>query len=76
MKVGFIGLGHMGSGMAASLLRAGHEVIVYNRTREKAQAVAAQGARLAGSVAEACAAGVVVTMLSNDEAVEGVVLGD
>ena len=33
MKVGFVGLGHMGSGMAASLLKAGHEVIVYNRTR-------------------------------------------
>jgi 3-hydroxyisobutyrate dehydrogenase-like beta-hydroxyacid dehydrogenase len=32
MKVGFVGLGHMGSGMAASLLKAGHEVIVYNRT--------------------------------------------
>ena len=37
MKVGFVGLGLMGSGMAASLLKAGHEVIVYNRTRAKAE---------------------------------------
>ena len=37
MKVGFVGLGHMGSGMAASKLKAGHEVIVYNRTRAKAE---------------------------------------
>jgi 3-hydroxyisobutyrate dehydrogenase-like beta-hydroxyacid dehydrogenase len=37
MKVGFVGLGHMGSAMAAGLLKAGHEVIVYNRTRAKAE---------------------------------------
>jgi 3-hydroxyisobutyrate dehydrogenase-like beta-hydroxyacid dehydrogenase len=36
MKVGFIGLGHMGAGMAANLLKAGHAVTVYNRTRAKA----------------------------------------
>ena len=39
MKVGFIGLGNMGSGMAANLLKAGHEVTVYNRTPSKAQAL-------------------------------------
>src|SRR6266446_427115 len=47
MKVGFIGLGHMGTGMAANLLRAGHEVTVYNRTPGKAQGLVAQGARAA-----------------------------
>jgi UDP-N-acetylmuramoylalanine-D-glutamate ligase len=54
MKVGFVGLGHMGSGMAASLLKAGHEVIVYNRTRGKAEPLIAQGARVVASVADAC----------------------
>jgi 3-hydroxyisobutyrate dehydrogenase-like beta-hydroxyacid dehydrogenase len=53
MKVGFVGLGQMGSGMAASLLKAGHEVIVYNRTRAKAELLIAQGARVVASVADA-----------------------
>ena len=75
MKVGFVGLGQMGSGMAASLLKAGHEVIVYNRTPAKAEPLIAQGARAAASIAEACREGAVVTMLANDNAVEGVVLG-
>jgi 3-hydroxyisobutyrate dehydrogenase-like beta-hydroxyacid dehydrogenase len=42
MKVGFIGLGNMGSGMAANLLKAGHEVTVYNRTPSKVQALVEQ----------------------------------
>ena len=75
MKIGFIGLGSMGRGMAASLVRMGQDVTVYNRTPGRAQALVAQGARLAGSVAEACRGESVVTMLSNDEAVESVVFG-
>ena len=75
MKVGFVGLGLMGSGMAASLLKAGHEVIVYNRTRAKAEPLIAQGARVVGSVADACRESAVITMLANDNAVEGLVLG-
>ena len=38
MRVGFIGLGHMGSGMAANLVKAGHDVTVYNRSPAKAEA--------------------------------------
>src|SRR5258706_7651252 len=76
MKIGFIGLGHMGSGMALNLLKAGHELIVYNRTPGKAQALFSQGARAATAVADACRGDVVITMLSNDEAVEGVTFGD
>jgi 3-hydroxyisobutyrate dehydrogenase-like beta-hydroxyacid dehydrogenase len=76
MKVGVIGLGRMGSGMAASLLKAGHEVSVYNRTRAKAEALVAQGARAAASVAEACRGDAVVTMLADDGAVENVVQGE
>ena len=76
MKVGFIGLGRMGAGMAASLLRAGHEVTVYNRTPEKAHALGENGARVVASVAEASAQPVVFTMLSDDAALEGVVFGE
>jgi len=75
MKIGFIGLGRMGAAMAGSLLKAGHEVTVYNRTREKAQPLVAQGARLAPDIAAACRADAVVTMLANDQAVDAVVFG-
>jgi len=76
MQVGFIGLGHMGSGMAAKLLQAGHSVTVYNRTRAKAEPFAARGATIAGTPADACKGEVVFTMLADDAAVEGVVLGE
>jgi len=76
MKVGLIGLGNMGSGMAASLLKGGHEVTVHNRTARKAQALVAQGARYAAHVADACSGEAVITMLADDLAVESVVFGD
>jgi 3-hydroxyisobutyrate dehydrogenase-like beta-hydroxyacid dehydrogenase len=73
MKVGLIGLGQMGSGIAQNILKAGHELTVYNRTRTKAEALAAQGAKVAGSIADACRGDAVMTMLADDAAVEGVV---
>jgi 3-hydroxyisobutyrate dehydrogenase-like beta-hydroxyacid dehydrogenase len=76
MKVGFIGLGRMGSGMAANLLKAGHEVVVYNRSPGKAKALVEKGAKEAASVADACAGDVVITMLANDKAAEAVALGE
>jgi 3-hydroxyisobutyrate dehydrogenase-like beta-hydroxyacid dehydrogenase len=76
MRIGFIGLGNMGSAMAANLLTAGHEVTAYNRSQGKVDALAAKGARPARTVAEACGGDVVVTMLANDEAVEAVSFGD
>lgn len=76
MKVGFIGLGRMGAGMAANLLKAGHEVTVYNRTPGKDEALVAAGAKRAGSVGEACGGEAVVTMLADDHALEAVALGD
>lgn len=76
MKVGFIGLGHMGEGMAANLLKAGHELTVYNRTSGKAEPLAKLGAKVAASIAEACEGDAVITMLANDEAVSAVVLGE
>jgi len=75
MNVGFIGLGRMGTGMTANLLKAGHPVTVYNRTPEKADALVAQGASAAARVSDACRGEAVITMLSNDEAVESVAFG-
>ena len=76
MKVGFIGLGNMGSPMASNLIKAGHELTVYNRTSARAQALVDQGARHVESVAEACRGDVVFTMLSDDAALESVVFGE
>ena len=73
MKVGFIGLGHMGAGMAANLVKTGHDVTVYNRTRRKVEALVAQGAKAASSVSDACTGDAVITMLADDDAVESVV---
>ena len=73
MKVGFIGLGHMGAAMAGSLLQAGHEVSVYNRTPGKAQGLVDRGAHLVASVADTCRGDAVITMLADDEAVEWIV---
>ena len=50
MRVGFIGLGNMGSGMAANLLRAGHELTVFNRSPEKRRPLIDLGARAAETV--------------------------
>jgi 3-hydroxyisobutyrate dehydrogenase-like beta-hydroxyacid dehydrogenase len=75
MDLGFIGIGRMGAGMALNLLKAGNRVAVYNRTPSKAEALTAQGAKTAASVAEACRGDAVVTMLANDQAVENVAFG-
>jgi 3-hydroxyisobutyrate dehydrogenase-like beta-hydroxyacid dehydrogenase len=76
MKVGFVGLGQMGSGMAANLIEAGHEVTVYNRTPTKVQALVAKGARAAAQVADACHGDAVITMLADDHAVESVTFAE
>jgi 3-hydroxyisobutyrate dehydrogenase-like beta-hydroxyacid dehydrogenase len=76
MDVGLIGLGGMGSGMAKSLLRSGHRVTVFNRTRARAEALRADGAAVAATAADACRAGIVMTMLADDAALESQVFGD
>src|SRR3981081_1744245 len=76
MDVGLIGLGRMGTGIAKSLLRAGHHVTLYNRTRERAEALRKDGAAVAGSVAEACRGDAVLTMLADDAALEGAGVGE
>lgn len=68
--IGFVGTGLMGRGMARSLLRKGHALQIYNRTRAKAEEVAALGGRVADTPAEAArGADVVVTMLADPQAV-------
>jgi len=76
-KVGFIGLGIMGGPMAQNLMEAGYELVLYNRTIEKAEEVAGDGATVVGSpreVAESC--DVVVLMLPDSPQVEEIVEGE
>jgi 3-hydroxyisobutyrate dehydrogenase-like beta-hydroxyacid dehydrogenase len=77
MNVAFVGLGAMGSAMATNVLASGHSLVVYNRTRARADAYAAKGARVASSPKEAARdAEIVFTMLADDAAVEAVTFGD
>jgi 3-hydroxyisobutyrate dehydrogenase-like beta-hydroxyacid dehydrogenase len=74
MKVGFIGLGNMGSAIARNLIKAGHTLTVYNRTRSRAEAFASLGASIAEGPAEAAAdREALITMLADDAAVEDVI---
>jgi 3-hydroxyisobutyrate dehydrogenase-like beta-hydroxyacid dehydrogenase len=75
MKLGFVGLGRMGSAMAANLIRAGHEVTVFNRTPGKSSALIALGAHEAATLAGACGGELVITMLADDAAASDIVLG-
>ena len=77
MKVAFIGMGTMGAPMAMNLLKAGHEVTVHNRTRDREIPVAEAGAhRAASPQAAATAAEVIITCVSDTPDVEAVILGD
>jgi len=76
MDAGLIGLGGMGTGLAKSLLRAGHRVTVFNRTRSRAEALQANGAIVGATVAETCRSGIVLTMVADDSALESQVFGD
>jgi len=73
MKIGFLGLGQMGRGMAANLIRAGHEVTLYNRSADKA---AGLGGVVASTPAEAAqGAEIVFTMVAHDAALRDVAFG-
>lgn len=76
MKIGFIGLGRMGCPIAARFLAAGHPLAVFNRSPDKTGELAAAGARVAISIEDVCAGqDVVVSMLSDDSALEEVTFG-
>ena len=76
MKIAFLGLGNMGLPMARNLLRAGHDVTVWNRTLSKADELLAHNAKVASSVADGCPGGArfAITMLADDHAVASAVL--
>ena len=74
MTVGFIGLGHMGSPMARNIVKAGHTVTVYNRTKSRAEEFRSSGVMVANTPGEAASStDVVITMLSDDKALDEVV---
>ena len=72
MKIGFIGLGQMGRGMAARLIDRGHTLVVWNRSETAAQGLAAYGATIARHPEETGGSDVVITMLADDAALESV----
>jgi|ERR1700733_15348273 len=76
MKVGFIGLGHMGAAMAANLIKAGHDVSVFNRSPGKSGALVKLGAREAADLAGVCGGDVVITMLADDNAAFDIAFGE
>src|SRR6202140_3930965 len=76
MKIGFIGLGRMGAAMAANLVKAGHDVSVFNRSPGRGAALLELGALEAANLAEACAGDAVITMLADDDAASDIALGD
>ncbi len=74
--IGFVGVGGMGLPMATNLLRAGHKLRIYNRTKEKAQPLAELGGEIVSTPAEAVTpGGIVMTMISDDAALESVTTG-
>ena len=73
MEIGFIGLGEMGAVMVANILKAGHSVRVWNRTPERAQALAAQGAQVVATPAAAFTGDAVFSMLADDDAIRAVI---
>ena len=76
MRIGFIGLGQMGGAIAANLIKAGHEVTVWNRSADKTNALVDAGAARAARPVDAAQGDLVMTMLADDQAVEDVVFGE
>ncbi|HEX4494814.1 MAG TPA: NAD(P)-dependent oxidoreductase [Thermoanaerobaculia bacterium] len=76
MRVAFIGTGLMGHPMAERVLAGGHELIAYNRTREKAEPLARKGARIAGSAREAIEMGECTLFMVRDGSVVRELLSD
>lgn len=74
MKVGFIGLGAMGSAMASNLISAGHTVTVWNRSPGAAEPLVSLGAKAARTPERAAQGDVLLSMLANDQAVRDVIL--
>ena len=76
MEIGVIGLGNMGTPIAANLIAAGFDVTVFNRSVDKAEGLIAQGATLAHDGAGAAQGDIVITMVSDDKALESILFGE
>jgi 3-hydroxyisobutyrate dehydrogenase len=77
MKIAFIGMGTMGAAMAVNILKAGYDLTVHNRTREKETEAAKAGAKRSASPKEAAhEADIIITCVSDTPDVEGVICGD
>jgi 3-hydroxyisobutyrate dehydrogenase-like beta-hydroxyacid dehydrogenase len=76
MKLGFIGLGHMGAGMAANLVKVGHDLSVFNRSPGRTGSLIALGAYEAKTIADACRGDAVITMLADDDAASAIAFAD
>lgn len=77
MKVGFLGLGRMGAAIAANILRAGHDLTVWNRSPGKTEPLVSAGAAMARTPREAAGGrDIVLSMLADDAALESVLSGD
>ncbi len=77
MKLGFLGLGNMGAAIAANVMKAGHDLKVWNRSPEKAETLVRNGAQLARTPREAAEGrDIVLTMLADNSALESVLSGD
>jgi 3-hydroxyisobutyrate dehydrogenase-like beta-hydroxyacid dehydrogenase len=74
-KIGWIGAGRMGLAMATRLAKAGCDLLVYNRTRAKAQPLAQHGARIAERLSELAACDIVFTIVSTSDDLESVLFG-
>ena len=74
-KIGWIGLGRMGTPMVERLLKAGHQVSVWNRTRAKAEPLAAKGATIVDKPVELADCEVVFGLVSSGKEIKEVVLG-
>lgn len=73
MKIGFIGLGNLGTPIARNILTAGHELYIFNRTASKTKALADEGATACNSIGElAKSCNIVCTMVSDDNAIKAV----
>ncbi len=75
MRIGFIGLGHMGKAIAANLVRAGHELVVWNRSDGPVKELVALGAEAARRPADVAGAQVLMSMLADDETLRSVLIG-
>ncbi len=75
MNVGFIGLGQMGRAIAANVLRAGHTLIVWNRSEAPARELGSLGAEVAAAAADTARADVLMSMLADDDAVRAALIG-